>query len=69
MWEGYHFIMLMSSFLLPYFVCLTFFFLFVHNHWDLDYLANWDKIWHKHMERVGVGFYIIKIRITGFFGL
>ena len=40
------------------------------NHWDLNNrLADRDEIWHEHMGRVGVGFYIIKIIIVGFFGL
>ena len=37
--------------------------------WLSIYYSVWDEIWHKHMGRVDVGFYIIKIRIRRFFGI
>ena len=64
-WDGYQFIPLIN-FELPYFVYLSIYlsFLFVLYHRDLkNLLADWDEIWHKHMER-DVGFYVIKIRIA-----
>ena len=62
-WDDYKFITLIE-----FLKCHIIFFLIyldfsiVHNPWDLENcLADWDEIWHKHMGRVDVGFYIIKI--------
>ena len=67
MWDGYHFITLISFFKSCHILSIYLSFLFVHNHLDLNnHLADWNEIWHRQMGTVGVGFYIIKIRITGF---
>ena len=46
-------------------------FLFVQSHWDLEnHLADWDEVGISTWGGCTVGgFYIIKIRIVGFFGL